>query len=75
MSQISDFADKTNANFAAIASGIANLDAQIQAFQNSPGTLSPADQAALDAIVASSAKLAAAAQAPVVPPVPPAAAH
>lgn len=33
-----------------IATGIANLDAAITAFQNSPGTLSAADQAALDGI-------------------------
>jgi len=73
MSQISDFAAKVNANFASIKAGIASLDAQIQAFQNSPGTLSAADQAALDAIVASSTALATAANAAVVPPVPPAA--
>jgi hypothetical protein len=70
MSAVSDFANKVNANFASIQSGIASLDAQIQAFQNSPGTLSPSDQAALDAIAAQSAILAAAAQAPVTPPVP-----
>lgn len=70
MSQISDFAAKVNANFATIQDGITKLDNQIQAFQNSPGTLSAADQAALDQIVASSSKLADAAEAvvPVVPP-------
>lgn len=71
MSQVSDFADKVNANFAQITAGIAALDAQIVAFQNSPGTLSAADQASLDAIVAASATLATAAQA-VVPVTPPA---
>src|ERR1017187_10576277 len=70
MSAISDFADKVNANFTQIQAGIAALDAQIQAFQNSPGTLSATDQAALDAIVASSTQLATNAQAPVVPAVP-----
>lgn len=69
MSAVSDFAAKVNANFAQIQAGIASLDAQIQAFQNSPGTLSADDQAALDAISAQSATLAAAAQAPVTPPV------
>lgn len=72
MSQISDFAAKVNTNFASIKAGIASLDAQIQAFQNSPGTLSTADQAALDGIVAASATLATAANA-IVPPTPPAA--
>lgn len=71
MSAITDFAAQVNANFATIQSGIASLDAQIQAFQNSPGSLSPSDQAALDGIVAASGALAAAASAPVVPPVTP----
>lgn len=70
MSQISDFAAKVEANFASTKSGIQALDDKIVAFQNSPGTLSPEDQAALDAIVADSATLATAANA-VVPPVPP----
>jgi prophage DNA circulation protein len=72
MSAVSDFATKVNANFASIKAGIAALDAKIQAFQNSPGTLSPADQTALDDIVATSATLATAANAavPVVTPTP-----
>jgi hypothetical protein len=70
MSAISDFAKKVNANFASIQSGIKALDDKITAFQNSPGTLSPEDQAALDDIVKTSGDLATAAQAavPVVPP-------
>jgi hypothetical protein len=68
MSAISDFADKVDANFAKIQSGITALDAEIQAFQNSPGTLSPDDQARLDSIVAKSSALADAANAPVTPP-------
>jgi len=71
MSAISDFAAKVNANFAQIQAGITSLDSQIQAFQNSPGTLSAADQASLDAIVASSSALATAANASITPPVPP----
>lgn len=70
MSQITDFAAKVEANFALIQTGITNLDAQIQALQNSPGTLSPEDQAALDKLSADSAALAAAAASPVVPAVP-----
>lgn len=70
---IATFAATVNANFAKIQAGIAALDAQINAFNNSPGTLSANDQAALDAIVAASGNLAAAAAAPVVPATPPAA--
>jgi hypothetical protein len=66
---ITDFAAATQANFDKIAQGIQSLDDQITAFQNSPGTLSAADQAALDGIQAASARLAAAAAGPVVPPV------
>lgn len=69
MSQISDFAATVNGNFASIKTGIQALDDKITAFQNSPGTLSPSDQAALDDIVATSATLAAAANA-AVPPAP-----
>jgi hypothetical protein len=58
MSAVSDFAAKVESNFATIKAGIQALDDKIVAFQNSPGTLSPADQAALDAIVADSADLA-----------------
>jgi hypothetical protein len=57
MSVITDFAAKVEANFAALKTAIAALDAQIVAFQNSPGTLSATDQAALDQIVADSAAL------------------
>lgn len=71
MSVISDFADKVDANFQKVQDGITALDTEIQAFQNSPGTMSAADQARLDAIVSKSAALAVAANAPVTPPVPP----
>jgi hypothetical protein len=37
-----------------LGTGVLALDGAITAFQNSPGTISPADQAALDAIQASS---------------------
>ena len=64
MSQITDWAAKEQADLDAISatldgvvSGIAALDAMIQAFQNSPGTLSPSDQAALDAISSASTTL------------------
>ena len=64
MSQVSDFAtavqsafDKVNSDLDTITTGIANLDALITAFQNSPGTLSAADQAALDGIQAASQAL------------------
>jgi hypothetical protein len=42
-----------------LTTGVAALDAMIVAFQNSPETLSPADQASLDAITALSASVAA----------------
>jgi hypothetical protein len=71
MSSVSDAiaaaSAKAEANFATIKAGILALDAQIQAFNNSPGTISPADQATLDKIVADSATLAAAAQVVVTP--------
>ena len=55
-----------------ITAGITNLDNLITAFQNSPGTLSAADQAALDGIQAASQALVTKADAvSVVPPVAP----
>src|ERR1051325_10150823 len=42
---------------ATIAAGVKALDDLITSFQNSPGTLSPQDQAALDAIQAASTDL------------------
>lgn len=66
MSQITDFAaqeqiklDAISATLDGIVTGIAALDALITQLQNSPGTLSKADQAALDAIQASSQALVA----------------
>jgi prophage DNA circulation protein len=70
MSAISDFQTQVEANFAAIKTGIANLDSQIQALQNSSGTLSASDQAALTQISTDSAALAAAAAAVVPTPAP-----
>ena len=58
MSAVSDFYAKVESNFATIKAGIQALDDKIVAFQNSPGTLSPEDQAALDQIVSDSADLA-----------------
>ena len=79
MSAISDFAtavqasfDKVSADLDTIVTGIANLDSMITAFQNSPGTLSAADQAALDGIQTASQALVKKADAVVVtPPTPP----
>ena len=73
MTQISDIAAKVNTNLASIRAGILSLDAQILAWQNSPGNFTgpfaASDQALLDQLVASSAALAKLANAPVVPPV------
>lgn len=77
MSKVTDDLAAITANLTSIATGVTSLDAQIQALQNSPGTLSSADQAALDSIVAQSSALATAANAVVsapttpVPPVTP----
>jgi hypothetical protein len=57
-----------NANFASIQTGIKTLDDKITAFQNSPGTLSATDQAALDDIAAATSAALAAAANSVVPP-------
>lgn len=70
MAQPQDDFAALEANFTVIQEGITSantgvqaLDAQILAFQNSPGTLSPEDQARLDAIVATSNSVATAMQA------------
>jgi len=64
MSAVTDFAaleqadlDAISAKVDAIITGISALDALITSLQNSPGTLSASDQAALDAIQASSKAL------------------
>jgi hypothetical protein len=64
MSKITDWAAAEQADLTTISNtlngivtGIAALDALITAFNNSPGTLSPSDQAALDGIKAASAAL------------------
>jgi ABC-type transporter Mla subunit MlaD len=81
MSQITDWAATEQADLAQISStldsivaGISALDTLITNFQNSSGTLSATDQAALDSIQAASAALVTKAQAiSVAPPAPPAA--
>ena len=81
MSQITDWAAQEqvalttiSATLDSIVAGVANLDTLINNFQNSPGTLSPADQAALDACQKASNDLVAKAAAiSVTPPAPPAA--
>jgi hypothetical protein len=78
MSQITDWAAKEQANLDAISktldsvvAGIANLDQMIRNFQNSQATLSPGDQAALDAIASASSALVTKAEAiSVAPPSP-----
>lgn len=77
-SAIQDFAakvqanfDKTTADLDGISTEISDLNAKIVALQNSPGTISAEDQAALDAIVAASARVTSKADALVLPPVPP----
>ncbi len=79
MSKITDFAtavqaafDHVSTDLDTIKAGIANLDAMIVAFQNSPGTLTPEDQGALDKIEAASAALVAKVDTiDVTPPAPP----
>ena len=79
MSTVTDWAakeqvqlDAISATLDGVVAGVAALDAQIKALQNSPGTLSPSDQAALDAIETASAALVSKSKGIVVtPPVPP----
>jgi len=66
MSQITDWAAQQETDLSTISNaldgvvtGIAELDAEIVAFQNSPGTMSPEDQARLDSITAKSKALVA----------------
>ena len=66
MSQITDWAAQEQADLAdisstldAVVAGVAALDKLITDFQNSPGTMSGPDQAALDAIQAASKALVA----------------
>lgn len=81
MSQITDWAATEQADLSAISTtldsittGIKALDDLITKFQNSPGTLSPEDQAALDQIqAASKALVTKAAAIDVNPPAPPSA--
>jgi hypothetical protein len=75
MSQITDWAAQEQADLASISTtldgivtGIAALDALITSLQTSPGTLSAADQAALDSIQAASKALVAKSGAIVVTP-------
>lgn len=77
--QIADFATQVQASFDAvtadldkISAGITNLDALITQLQNSPGNITPADQALLDKIQAASQALKAKADAiDITPPAPP----
>jgi len=79
MSKITDWAAQEevalttiSATLDSVVAGIAALDTLISNFQNSPGTLSSADQAALDGIQAASAALVTKAAAiSVTPPAPP----
>lgn len=73
MSKITDDFTALTANLTTIQGGIVSLDSQIQALQTSLSTsnLSPADQAALDQIVATSGNLATAATAVVTAPTTP----
>ena len=79
MSAITDWAASEQADLTSISttldtvvSGIAALDTLITNLQNSPGTLSASDQAALDAIKAASTALVAKSGAiSVTPPAPP----
>src|ERR1035438_3026948 len=66
MSQITDWAAQQQADLTSISTtldgvvaGIVTLDTLITNFQNSPGTLSAPDQAALDAVQAASKALVA----------------
>ena len=77
MSAVTDFAAKVQKSFDQLSNDLDGITAEIktlndtiQTLQNSPGTLGPADQAALDDIAAKSAALATKADALVVPPVP-----
>lgn len=80
MSAITDWAAKEQADLTTISTtldgvvtGIAALDQMITNFQNSPGALSPSDQAALDAIQAASGALVSKSAAiSTTPPAPPA---
>lgn len=72
MSAVSDEIAAIQGSLNSIATGITSLDSQIQAFEAQAGdTLTPATQAALDAIKAQSATLATQANAAVTPPASP----
>lgn len=79
MAAIQDFATAVNAKFDklssdldAVVTGIKALDDLIRQLQNSPGTISPADQALLDQIQARSGDLVTKADAiDTTPPAPP----
>jgi len=79
MSKITDFStavkasfDKVSGDLDSISTDIQVLNDKITALQNSPGTLTPEDQAALDDIQAGAVALAAKADAAVPAPLPPA---
>lgn len=67
------YEDQQDAAITGLQGDVENLNAQILALQNSPGTISPADQATLDAIQARGKTIAdkLAALDALTPPVPP----
>lgn len=69
MSQISDFAGRVQANVDKISTDIAAVAQLVQTLQTSAGTITPEDQATLDALEAKVATLTGAAD-NLVPPVP-----
>jgi len=70
MTQISDFQVAMDGFLANLKADIQALNDKITALQNSPGALSPADQASLDEVQAAAKALSdSASNPPVVPPV------
>lgn len=72
MSAVTDFHDKIVAVINDIATDVDKIFNALQAIQNSPGTLSPADQASLDDALAVAQALKGKADADALPPPPPA---
>ena len=71
MSAVTDFHDKIVAAMRAIEADVDHIFDALTAIQNSPGTLSPADQASLDDALATAESLKAKADKDALPPVPP----
>lgn len=77
MSKISDFATAVQANFDKVSTDLDSISTDIKALndlitqlQNSPGTITPADQALLDQVQAAAAALQTKADAAVPAPLP-----